>query len=85
VASTGSDQSSFVDLDVPGWAWLALLAFLGTLLVVDILVVHRESHEVHTRQAVIESSVWIAIGLAFTAGSLWLSVERRRASTSVDT
>jgi len=66
VASTGSDQSSFVDLDVPGWAWLALLATLATLLVVDILVVHRDSHEVHTREAVIESSVWIAIGLAFT-------------------
>ena len=59
-------SSKFVDLDVPGWAWIALLVFIGALLAVDILVVHRKAHEVRTKEAAIESAVWISIGLAFT-------------------
>jgi tellurite resistance protein TerC len=65
-SSTASEESSFVDLQVPFWAWGALLAFIFVLLLVDLLVVHREAHEVQTREAAIESAVWISIGLAFT-------------------
>jgi len=43
-----------------------LLAFMFVLLAFDILVVHRKAHEVHIREASIESAVWIALGLAFT-------------------
>ena len=66
LASAESDTTKFVDISVPGWAWVALLGFLALLLVVDILVIHRKAHEVHTREAIIESAAWIAIGLAFT-------------------
>ncbi|HEX9259598.1 MAG TPA: TerC family protein [Acidimicrobiales bacterium] len=66
LASAG-DAGSFVDIDVPGWAWLALLAFLGVLLAIDILLVHRSAHVVPLKEAAIESSVWIAIGLGFAA------------------
>ena len=59
-------SSKFVDLDVPGWAWIALLVFISALLAVDILVVHRKAHEVRPKEAAIESAVWISIGLAFT-------------------
>jgi tellurite resistance protein TerC len=62
-----SSKSNFVDLSVPGWAWIALIAFIGVLLMVDILVIHRNAHEVHIREAAIESTVWISIGVAFTA------------------
>lgn len=58
--------SNFVDLDVPGWAWVALVVTIGALLAFDILVVHRNPHDVHTREAAVESAVWISIGLAFT-------------------
>lgn len=58
--------SKFVDLDVPGWAWLALLGFIAGLLCIDIFVVHRHAHDVQTREAAVESAVWISIGLAFT-------------------
>jgi tellurite resistance protein TerC len=63
-ASAGAAE--FVDIDVSPWMWLALLAFIVVLLLVDLLVVHREAHEVSTREAAIESAVWIAIGLGFT-------------------
>ena len=66
LANAGDSQRNFVDLSVPGWAWLALLAFVCVLLAFDILVVHRKAHEVHIREASIESAVWIALGLAFT-------------------
>ncbi|MEZ5220978.1 MAG: TerC family protein [Ilumatobacteraceae bacterium] len=57
---------SFVELDVPLWAWGALLAFIALLLVVDLVVFHKEAHEVETKEAAIESVVWVSIGLAFT-------------------
>lgn len=58
--------SKFVELDVPGWAWIALVTLIMALLAFDILVVHRKPHDVHTKEAAIESAVWISIGLAFT-------------------
>ena len=54
-----------VDLDIAGWHWPVLLAVLTVLLLIDILVVHREAHVVHTREAAIESAVWISVGLLF--------------------
>jgi tellurite resistance protein TerC len=35
------------------------------------LVIHRKAHEVHTREAAIESAVWISIGLLFGLLILW--------------
>lgn len=62
-----SDASAkFVDLDIHPWEWAALLAFITVLLVVDLLLVHRTPHEIHFKEAAIESAVWISIGLAFT-------------------
>ena len=61
----------FVDIDVPGWAWVALLAFIVTLLLIDLLVIHRVPHEISTREAALESAVWIGIGLSFTLVMLW--------------
>ncbi len=59
-------SDNFADIDVPLWGWGALLAFIVLLLVVDLVVFHKEAHEVRTREAVIESVIWISIGLAFT-------------------
>ena len=64
--SSASGKSNFVDLSVPGWAWVALLAFICVLLTFDILVIHRKAHDVVHREALIDSAVWISIGLAFT-------------------
>jgi len=70
IAAT-DDTSKFVVLDVAAIWWIALLTIIGLLLLFDLLVVHRESHEIKTREAAIESAVWISIGLAFGLAVWW--------------
>ena len=65
-AFEANSELNFVELSVPGWAWVTLIAFICALLAFDILVVHRKAHDVHIREAAIESTVWISLGLAFT-------------------
>lgn len=50
---------------VPVWAWLAFLAVVTVMLVVDLQIWHRDAEEVGTRAAAIASGVWIAFGLGF--------------------
>jgi len=64
-------SGKFVDLDVSAYWWLGLLGLIAVLLLVDLLVVHRESHEVKTREAAIESVAWISVGLAFGLVVWW--------------
>ena len=58
-------RSNFADLDVGVWAWVGLGVALAIMLTID-LVRHRDDHEPSPREAVIETSVWIACGLAFS-------------------
>jgi tellurite resistance protein TerC len=69
-SGTGS-SSGKVDLAIEGWHWPVLLAVIGAMLLVDILVVHRNAHEIHTKEAAIESAVWISVGLLFGLVMLW--------------
>ena len=71
LVSAGSSKSGKVDLTIEGWHWPVLIGVLGVLLLIDILVIHRKAHEVHTREAAIESAVWISIGLLFGLVILW--------------
>ena len=72
LANAGSSEASnFVDIDVPGWAWLALLGFIALLLVFDLFVVNRRAHTVHLGEALKVSAVLITIGLAFALVVLW--------------
>jgi tellurite resistance protein TerC len=64
LAAADSDRSKFVDLDVPAGAWIALLLVIVAMLAID-LYRHREAHAPSTREALVESSIWIACGLAF--------------------
>ena len=68
-----ADESSrdFVELNVHAWQWLVLLGLITVMLLVDILVIHREAHAVKTREAAIESAVWISIGVSFSLVILW--------------
>ncbi len=54
-----------VDLTIAAWHWFLLVGLLGALLLVDILVVHRTAHVAKPKEALIETIVWVAIGLAF--------------------
>ena len=64
--AASENASRFVDLEIHWWEWAGLLAFISVLLMVDLLLVHRRPHEIHFKEAAIESAIWISIGLAFT-------------------
>jgi len=59
-------NNTFVNLDIHIWEWVALIGFITLLLMLDLLLVHRRPHEIHFKEAAIESAIWISIGLAFT-------------------
>ena len=67
LASQADSKASenFASFHVPIWVWVAFLAFVSVLLVADLLLVHRTAHVISIKEAVIESAVWISIGLAF--------------------
>ncbi len=73
-AASTSASESFVDIDVPPGAWVALLATIGVMLTID-LVIHRGHKEPTPRRALVESLVWVACGLSF-AGVLALTAGR---------
>jgi len=58
--------STYASFEVAPWQWLALLALITTLLLIDLVVVHRDAHIISFKEAAIESTVWISIGVAFT-------------------
>ena len=49
-------------MDVPLWAWVAVSAVIVAVLLVDLLVLHRDAHEVSMREAAVSSAVWVALG-----------------------
>jgi tellurite resistance protein TerC len=52
------------------WAWVAFLAFVVMMLILDMFGLHSRAHEVSLREAGAWSAVWIAIGLGF-GGLVW--------------
>ncbi len=65
LAAEAGGRTNFVSLDVPGWAWIALVTTIVTLLLIDLFVVHRVPHDIPIREALVESAVWIAVALLF--------------------
>ncbi len=60
-----SDKRDFADLHVAAWVWLVFLAVVVVLLVADLLLVHKTAHVISTKEAAIESAIWISCGLSF--------------------
>jgi tellurite resistance protein TerC len=50
------------------WLWIGFNAFVLAMLAVDLLVFHKEAHEVRAREAAAWSLVWIVLALAFGGG-----------------
>ena len=50
--------------------WITFNAALLLMIAIDLVVLRRRAHEVHPREALIASAVWIGVALAFAAG-LW--------------
>lgn len=53
-------------MDVPFWAWIAVLGVILAMLAVD-LVAHRSAHVVGIREAALWSAIWVSLGLGFGA------------------
>jgi tellurite resistance protein TerC len=66
VVASSSAEHDFASFHVPVWVWITFLAFVTALLIGDLLIVHRRPHAPTTKEAAIESAVWISIGVAFT-------------------
>ncbi|MGZ7023639.1 MAG: TerC family protein [Ilumatobacteraceae bacterium] len=87
-------RNEFVDLTVPGWAWLATVGVIVLLLLIDILVLNRHAHAPSLRSAVIETVAWVAVGVTFGivviagfgsgAGGEWFSGYLIEYSLSID-
>lgn len=56
-------------MDVPLWAWFAVLGVIVTMLALD-LFLHRDAHAIGVREAATWSAVWVAVGVAF-GGVVW--------------
>ena len=57
--------------DVLPWHWLVLVAVVTGLLLVDLLVLHREARVISVKEAAIHSIAWISIGLLFAVFIAW--------------
>jgi tellurite resistance protein TerC len=92
--ASSSGASDVVDITVGPLAWVGLLTLIVVLLLVDLLVLHREAHEISTKEAAVESAAWISVGLGFfvfvhvaygsAAGSEYLAGYLIEKSLSVD-
>ena len=51
-------------MNVPLWAWLAVLGVIVLMLAVD-LFAHRKAHVIGVREASLWSAVWVAFGVGF--------------------
>lgn len=58
-------------MDVSPTIWLALLAGILAMLLVD-LFMHRDAHEISVREAAVWSGLWVAIGIAAGA-AIWVA------------
>lgn len=67
--STGTE--ALHRFDVPGALWLGFLIGIVVLLLLDLLVFHREAHAISMREAAITSTGWILLGVAFTFVVWW--------------
>jgi tellurite resistance protein TerC len=65
-------------MDVPLWAWLAVSAVIVAVLLVDLLVFHRDAHDVSMREAAWSTALWVALGVAF-GGVVWATAGGDRA------
>ncbi len=74
IISTGLTTWLTADwLGKPAWLWLAFMALVALLLVVDLGVLHRDDHEISVRESLLLSTVYIGLGLGFGA-LLWLQL-----------
>jgi len=69
--ASGDSGRRFVDLHVSGMAWVAALAVIAALLLIDILVLHRKPKVPTVKRAALETLCWVLVGVSFGLAVLW--------------
>ena len=70
--------------DLKDWAYVAFVGLVIVFLALDLGVFHREAHEVHMKEAITWSVIWLSCGLAFT-GFVYLAYENNWLGLGLDT
>lgn len=55
--------TAFDTIQVPGWHWILLIGWFVSLILFDILVLHRHDHVPSFKEAVVQSLAWMALGI----------------------
>lgn len=63
-------------MEINSWSWIGFIGFVIVMLVVDLGLFHRKSHEVKIKEALTWSAIWIMLALLFAGGIHWL-MERK--------
>lgn len=63
--------------------WVGFFIILGTLLVIDLKVVHKNPHAIGMREATRWSAIWIGVGLAFS-GLIYLIYDSNLGGAGLD-
>lgn len=56
------------EMDAQTWGWIGFSVFVLFMLILDLGVFHRDSHEVKFKEAVAWAAVWISLALLFNLG-----------------
>lgn len=92
--SEAGASTALRSFDAPSWLWIAFLAGVVGLLLLDLLVLHRSPHTIMLREAAIASAGWVLLGVGFavvvwrvlgsTAATQYLTAYVVEKSLSVD-
>jgi tellurite resistance protein TerC len=58
-------------MDLHDWLWPGFLAFVATILFVDLFVLHRKDHVISSREAGITVAGYVTLAFLFGAGVFW--------------
>ena len=70
-ASGSSSDVPGADIVVSPLGWGLFVAFIAVVILADLLLFHREAHEISMKEATVSSVGWIALGLAFGLVVWW--------------
>jgi tellurite resistance protein TerC len=59
------------------WLWVGFVVFILGILALDLGVFHRRAHQVHLKEAITWTLIWILLALAFGAGIWHFQGERK--------
>jgi tellurite resistance protein TerC len=64
-------------LQIGIWHWAGFVGFLIVMLALDLGIFNRKQHEVHVKEALITSGIWIALSLFFNGAVFyWMGHEK---------